>query len=105
LNYQVNVMLGYRRNANIYRPGMVKVAACLKNTMLPRLVFRLISPHTTEFRRTVMATAMFPTTLSRPIALAAVVVVLLLGATLGLWAYYGTAIFFEMLRAGWAACF
>ncbi len=52
-----------------------------------------------------MAAAMFPTTLSRPIALAAVVVVLLLGATLGLWAYYGTAIFFEMLRAGWAACF
>ncbi len=26
------------------------------------------------------------------------------GATL-LWAYYGTAVFFEMVRAGWAACF
>jgi hypothetical protein len=26
-------------------------------------------------------------------------------ATLVLWAYYGTAIFFEMVRAGWAACF
>jgi hypothetical protein len=22
-----------------------------------------------------------------------------------LWAYYGTAVFFEMVRAGWAACF
>ena len=52
-----------------------------------------------------MATILFPATLSRPIALAAIVVVLLLAATVGLWAYYGTAIFFEMLRAGWAACF
>ena len=26
------------------------------------------------------------------------------GAAL-LWAYYGTAVFFEMVRAGWAACF
>jgi hypothetical protein len=57
-----------------------------------------------EFRRTTMAAIMFPT-LSRPLALAAVVVVLLLAVTLGLWAYYGTAIFFEMVRAGWAACF
>ncbi len=52
-----------------------------------------------------MAAIMFPAMLSRPVALAAVVVVLLLAVTLGLWAYYGTAIFFEMLRAGWAACF
>jgi hypothetical protein len=29
----------------------------------------------------------------------------LLAGTLALWAYYGTAVFFEMLRAGWAACF
>jgi hypothetical protein len=46
-------------------------------------------------------------TQSRPI-----LVVLLAGAvssaialTAGLWAYYGTAVFFEMVRAGWAACF
>ena len=44
-------------------------------------------------------------TLSRPLLLLALVVGLLLAATLGLWAYYGTAIFFEMARAGWAACF
>jgi len=61
--------------------------------------------HVTGFRRSVMATTMFPISMSRPLTLAAVVIVLLLGATLGLWAYYGTAIFFEMLRAGWAACF
>ena len=28
-----------------------------------------------------------------------------IGATLVLWAYYGTAVFFEMVRAGWVACF
>jgi hypothetical protein len=32
-------------------------------------------------------------------------VVALLAGTLALWAFYGTAVFFEMLRAGWAACF
>jgi hypothetical protein len=51
-----------------------------------------------------MAATTFPT-LSRPFALAAGVVVLLLAITLGLWAYYGTTIFFEMVRAGWVACF
>jgi len=29
----------------------------------------------------------------------------LLAGTLTLWAYYGTAVFFETLRVGWAACF
>ena len=52
-----------------------------------------------------MAATMFPVTLSRPLVLGASVVALLLAATLGLWAYYGTAIFLEMVRAGWAACF
>ena len=52
-----------------------------------------------------MAAIMFPATLSRPLVLATLVIVLLLAATVGLWGYYGTAIFFEMLRAGWAACF
>lgn len=28
-----------------------------------------------------------------------------LAATLSLWAYFGTAVFFEIVRAGWAACF
>jgi hypothetical protein len=30
---------------------------------------------------------------------------LLAAATLVLWAYYGTTVFFELVRAGWAACF
>jgi len=30
---------------------------------------------------------------------------LLLAVTLALWVYYGTAVFFEMVRAGWVACF
>jgi hypothetical protein len=28
-----------------------------------------------------------------------------LAATLSLWVYYGTAVFFEIVRTGWAACF
>jgi hypothetical protein len=43
--------------------------------------------------------------LTRPLLLAALVVALLLAGTLGLWAYYGTAVFFEVVRAGWMACF
>jgi hypothetical protein len=30
---------------------------------------------------------------------------LAIALSVGLWAYYGTAVFFEMVRAGWAACF
>jgi hypothetical protein len=45
------------------------------------------------------------TTLSRPLLVVAVAGGFLLAATLGLWAYYGTAVFFEMVRAGWVACF
>ncbi|HEX3859919.1 MAG TPA: hypothetical protein VHV58_09975 [Pseudolabrys sp.] len=40
----------------------------------------------------------------RPLMIAAVAVVLALAGTLSLWVYYGTAVFFEILRAGWAAC-
>jgi hypothetical protein len=37
--------------------------------------------------------------------LAAILVVLaLIGSTLGMWAYYGTAVFYEMIAAGLAAC-
>lgn len=28
-----------------------------------------------------------------------------MAATLALWAYFGTTVFFEVVRAGWAACF
>lgn len=29
----------------------------------------------------------------------------LVAATIVLWSYYGTAMFFEVIRAGWMACF
>ena len=29
----------------------------------------------------------------------------LAAATLTLWSWYGTTVFFELVRAGWAACF
>jgi hypothetical protein len=29
----------------------------------------------------------------------------MVAATLALWAHFGTAVFFEMVRAGFAACF
>lgn len=44
-------------------------------------------------------------TLSRPVLLVAFAGGVLVTATLGLWAYYGTAVFFEMVRTGWLACF
>lgn len=52
-----------------------------------------------------MAAMMFTESLSRPLVFCGLVIALLIAATLGLWAYYGTAIFLEMVRAGWAACF
>jgi hypothetical protein len=39
------------------------------------------------------------------IVLAAGAITLVLGGTLLLWAHYGTAVFFEMIRAGFVACF
>jgi hypothetical protein len=43
--------------------------------------------------------------LSRPLLLLGLGCGLIVAATLGLWVYYGTAVFFEVVRAGWAACF
>jgi len=40
-----------------------------------------------------------------PVVLAAVVIGIVLAATVALWAHYGTAVFFETIRAGFAACF
>jgi hypothetical protein len=41
----------------------------------------------------------------RPLVLAAGVVGLLMAGTIALWAHYGSAVFFEMIKAGLAACF
>ncbi len=43
--------------------------------------------------------------LSRPLALVGLACGTLLAGALGLWVYYGTAVFFEIVRTGWAACF
>ena len=43
--------------------------------------------------------------MSRPVLLVAIAGGVLVAATLGLWAYYGTTVFFEMVRTGWLACF
>jgi hypothetical protein len=47
-----------------------------------------------------------PRLTSRAVTLAlALVVGVLIAATLGLWMHYGTAVFFEIVAAGIAACF
>ena len=46
-----------------------------------------------------------PTRMSRPLLLVAAVVGVLLAGTVALWAHYGTAVFYEMILAGLAACF
>jgi hypothetical protein len=43
--------------------------------------------------------------MSRPLMLIALLGGAMLAVTLGLWAYYGTTVFFEMVRTGWIACF
>jgi len=43
--------------------------------------------------------------LSRPLLLLGLGAGLIVAATLALWAYYGTAVFFEIVRTGWTACF
>jgi hypothetical protein len=42
---------------------------------------------------------------SRPLLIVAAAIGVLLAATLALWAHYGTAVFYEMILAGLAACF
>jgi hypothetical protein len=46
-----------------------------------------------------------PRLTSRSLIAAGVVIALALAGTLWLWAYYGTAVFFETIRAGFVACF
>jgi hypothetical protein len=44
-------------------------------------------------------------TSSRPLLIVAAAIGILLAATVALWAHYGTAVFYEMILAGLAACF
>jgi hypothetical protein len=43
--------------------------------------------------------------LARPLLAAGTAVAFLLAGTIALWAHYGTAVFFETIRAGFIACF
>jgi hypothetical protein len=44
--------------------------------------------------------------MSRPLLVTgAVLVAVVLGGTVLLWAHYGTTVFFETIRAGFSACF
>ena len=52
-----------------------------------------------------MAAVVSTASLSRPLLLIALFGGAVFAATLGLWVYYGTAVFFEMVRTGWVACF
>jgi hypothetical protein len=45
-----------------------------------------------------------PPLLSRPLLIIAAAVGVVLAGTLALWAHYGTAVFYEMILAGIAAC-
>ena len=52
-----------------------------------------------------MPTVSTPTAaMSRPLIVIAAVAGVLLAATLALWAHYGTAVFYETIVAGIAAC-
>jgi hypothetical protein len=51
------------------------------------------------------ATVETPASAARPFVLVAAVAGVLIAGTLMLWAHYGSAVFFEMIAAGIAACF
>lgn len=46
-----------------------------------------------------------PSAVSWPLLLVSLLGGLMLASTIGLWAYFGTTVFFEMVRTGWIACF
>ena len=46
-----------------------------------------------------------PRVMSWPLLAACALVTLALAGTVVLWAFYGTTVFFEIIRAGFVACF
>jgi len=77
----------------------------LRRSQVASAVDRAYLVGTGLFSELTMPAIASSTALSRPLLFVAAAVGLLLAATLGLWAYYGTAVFFEMVRTGWVACF
>jgi len=45
------------------------------------------------------------TQFSRAVLSLSAMALVLLAVTATLWSYYGTAVFFEIVRTGWVACF
>ena len=72
-----------------------------------RLWLPVIAPMSLRsMERAVPDTALSPPGPLHPIAwVGGAAAGVLIAATFGLWAYYGTAVFFEMIAAGIAACF
>jgi hypothetical protein len=52
-----------------------------------------------------MPEAFVPRATSRPLIVTGAALIVALAATALLWAYYGTTLFFETIRAGFIACF
>jgi hypothetical protein len=52
-----------------------------------------------------MSESVAPRVASWPLLAAGSLIALALGGTVLLWVHYGTTIFFETIRAGFAACF
>lgn len=46
-----------------------------------------------------------PRLMSLPLLIAGAAIILALAGTILLWAHYGATVFFEIIRAGFAACF
>ena len=46
-----------------------------------------------------------PSSTSRPLIVAGAAIAVALAGTVLLWAHYGATVFFETIRAGFAACF
>ena len=46
-----------------------------------------------------------PRVLSRPLMVAGLTIAAALAGTVALWAHYGATVFFEVIRAGFTACF
>jgi hypothetical protein len=76
---------------------------------LPAVLFAVVGRRIPAYLNRAGMVAM-PETIARPrlsaplFAISAVVGLVLVGTGL-LWAQYGTTVFFEMIRAGFAACF
>jgi hypothetical protein len=80
-------------------------AAMLDTTMPDTTMPDTTVAHTTLADTTMADTMAAPTPrFSRPLVVATAAVVVLLVGTVALWAHFGTAVFYETILAGIAAC-